>query len=288
MLTELVDVNEYGWDKLPDCGFFEVLGKRGTGKTSWTQYILQHSPTRDTGNFIVMAGSETAKSSWSKIVHPIFCVDPDLKYLENLRDTQNELVRKYHKSGKPFPVVHQITLVLDDVSSNKKLMRSPVLAYLASNSRHLQMSIYVLAQYHCQIVCEVRQQFDLVCTLSTSDTKSIVRLHAEFCSGIDFRVFKHILGHVTQDYGMLVINNQSTSNLVETICFHASMNTYPPELERLGPEAAWNFGNDYYCDENAQRPDTTTSDAWQKNEDDHQKTNHVVIDRKGKLIIRKN
>lgn len=286
MLTELVDVSEYKWASLPSCGFFEVLGKRGTGKTSWTQYILQSSPSRDTGNFIVMGGSETAKNSWSKIVHPIFIIDPDLKYLENLRDTQNELVRKYQKSGEPFPPAHQITLVLDDVSSNKKLMRSQILSYLASNSRHLQMSIYVLAQYHCQIVTEVRNQFDLVFMLSTSDTKSIVRLHAEYCSGVDFRIFKHILSHVTQDFGMLIIDNQSTSAQIDHICFHATMDSYPPELEHLGPSEVWEFGEAYYRDEHATRPAVTDADEWQKTQEDPQ-TRHVITDRRGKLIIRK-
>ena len=123
--------------------------------------------------------------------------------------------------------------------------------------------------------------------LSTSDTKSIVRLHSEFCSGVDFRIFKHVLSHVTQDYGMLIINNQATSVLMTSICFHANMNTYPPVLERLGPSAVWEFGEDYYCDENDTRPDALTADEWQQNQDDHQ-THHVVHDRKGKLIIRTN
>lgn len=284
MFTELVDVNTYNWDTLPACGFFEVLGKRGTGKTTWTQYILQYSPTRKTGNFIVMAGSETAKSSWSKIVHPIFVVDPDLKYLENLRDTQNTIVRKYQKSGEAFPPDRKITLVLDDVSSNKKLMRSQILSYLASNSRHLEMSIFVLAQYHCQIVTEVRNQFDQVFMLSTSDTKSIVRIHAEYCSGVDLRIFKHVLGHVTQDHGMLIIDNQATNTQIGSICFYATMDTYPPPLVRLGPEDVWDFGEDYYCDEHATRPDAAMADAWQQSQEEHL----VVTDRKGKLIIRKN
>lgn len=287
MFTELVDVASYDWADLPPCGFFEVLGKRGTGKTTWTQYILQHSPSRFTGNFIVMAGSETAKSSWSKVVHPIFVVDADLQYLEKLRDTQNELVRQYARSGEPVPACRQVTLVLDDVSSNKKLMRSQILSYLASNSRHLQMSIYVLAQYHCQIVTEVRNQFDLVFMLSTSDTKSIVRLHSEFCSGVDIRIFKHILAHVTQDYGMLVINNQATSTQIDSICFHATMPTYPPVIERLGPSEVWEFGEDYYYDEHSTRPDTLTADEWQRTQEEQQ-AHLVITDRKGKLIIRKN
>lgn len=285
MLTELVDVQAYDWDILPACGFFEVLGKRGTGKTSWTQYILQYSPNKQSGVFVVVAGSETAKQSWSKLVHPIFVVDPSLQHLEILKDTQNELVRHYQKNHEEFPDEKKMTLVLDDVSSNKKLMRSQILSYLASNSRHLQMSIFILAQYHCQIVAEVRNQFDQVFMLSTSDKKSIERLHAEYCSSIDLRIFKHVLGYVTQNYGLMVINNQATSVHINDICFHAKMKTYPPDLQQLGSENTWDFGTDYYCDEDQSRPDIDDADAWQQDQEDQQK-NHVVTDRRGKLVIR--
>jgi hypothetical protein len=285
MLTQMVDVRSYDWNNLPACGFFEILGKRGTGKTSWTQYILQYSPNRVSGVFVIMAGSETAKQSWSKIVHPIFVVDPSLEYLEVLKDTQNNLVRHYQKNNEVYPDEKKITLVLDDVSSNKKLMRSQILSYLASNSRHLQMSIFILAQYHCQIVAEVRNQFDQVFMLSTSDKKSIERLHAEYCSSIDLRVFKHVLGHVTQNFGLMVIDNQSTSVHINDICFHAKMKTYPPDLQSLGAEGTRDYGADYYCDEDQSRPDAADADAWKKDQDEQQK-NHIITDRRGKLVIR--
>ena len=282
MLTELVEVPSYDWGALPKCGFFEVLGKRGTGKTSWTQYITQFSPTRTTGTFLAMCGSETAKSAWSQLIHPVFVFDPDIAYLERLRDVQNDLVRQSQKTGVPVPASRHVTLVLDDVSSNRKLMRSQILSYLASNSRHLQMSIYILAQYHCQILTEIRNQFDLVFMLSTADTKSIVRIHAEYCSVVDLRLFKHLLSHVTEHFGMLVINNQSTSTRIEDICFHAVMETYPPRLERLGNPETWQFGEDHYCDETVTRPDSGLAEDWYQKQVDH-----VVNDKRGKIIIRK-
>jgi len=285
MLNELVNIHPYDWSALPACGFFEVLGKRGTGKTSWTQHILQFSPLKPTGAFVVIAGSETAKDSWSKIVPSLFVNDPDLVQLERIKSIQNSHVRAAQKSGTPFPPECQLTLVFDDVSSNKKLMRSPILAYLASNSRHLQMSIFILAQYHCQIVAEVRNQFDLVFLLNTADRKSINRLHAEYCSPIDRRIFGHLLSHCTQNYGMLIIDNQTTSPDVESICFYATQDPYPPILERLGPGTFWEFDDNHYCDEETLRPDRETADAWQVEQETH--PNHRVTDRQGTLTIRK-
>lgn len=285
MLTELVDIRPYCWAKLPPCGFFEVLGKRGTGKTTWTQFILQFSPTQTTGMFVVIAGSETAKNSWSQIVHPVYIHDPDIARLESIRDTQNALVRIHNKANTPFPDAMKLTLIFDDVSSNKKLMRSNILAYLASNSRHLQMSIYILAQYHCQIVTEVRNQFDYVFVLATSDDKSVRRIHSEYCSVVDLRVFRHVLSHVTQDHGMLVVNNQCTDSSINEVCFHSSMPIYPPPLKPLGSKEAREFAQTHYRDEDDARPDEDIASEW---DDKHRhKPNHVIVDRKGKLIIRK-
>jgi hypothetical protein len=287
MLTENVDIQAYDWNNLPSCGFFEVLGKRGTGKTTWTQYIQQFSGSKDTGVFIVMGGSETVKEAWSSIVHPIFIVDPNITYLETLKDTQNEVVRKHQKSGnKVFPPEHHITLILDDVSSNKKLMRSQIISYFASNSRHLHMSIYILAQYHCQIVAEVRNQFDIVFALSTSDSKSVKRLHSEYCSCVDVRIFKHILTYVTRDFGMLVIDNQTTSGIVSDVCMYGRMSTYPPELQSLGSPCTRIHGENHYCESDQQRPSLMDADDWDKLQNDQSTKNMIVNDRQGKLILR--
>ena len=282
MLTELVDILAFDWSSLPRCGFFEILGKRGTGKTTWAQFALQHSPTRTTGNFIIMCGSEVAKTSWSKIVHPLFIYDVSETHLEGLRDTQNEAVKQHTKLQSPVPENRHITLILDDVASNKKLMRSQILAYLASNSRHLQMCIYVLAQYHCQIVTEVRNQFDMVFMLNTQDTKSITRIHSEYCSSIDLRIFRHVLNHITKDFGMLVIDNQSASTCTNEICFYAKMAEYPPLLEPLGCRDGWDFGQAHHWDESVTRPNTEEADTWSQQQNDV-----VITDKKGKLIIRK-
>jgi CO dehydrogenase nickel-insertion accessory protein CooC1 len=283
MLTELVDISSFRWDMLPDCGFFEILGKRGTGKTTWTQYILQHSRFRDTGLFIVVAGSEIAKRSWANIVHPIFIVDPAISYLEELMKTQNNMVRMYEQSTDPFPENKHVTLIFDDVSSNKKLMRSQVMSYLASNSRHMQMSIFILAQYHCQIVAEVRNQFDNIMVLSTADTKSITRLHAEYCSCIENRMFKIVMSTTTKDYGMLVIDNQARNMELNTVCFYSRLTNYPPTLNRLGHVDTWSFGDVHYLDQYKERPTEAHANDWEKSN-----SNNVVVteDRRGKVIMR--
>lgn len=285
MTTQLVDVSSYDWSTLPDCGFFEVLGKRGTGKTTWTQHMLQSSRFKDTGMFVAMTGSEVAKRTWSSVIHPIFVVEPSIAYLETLRDAQNTCVRDHENSDTdaPFDDACHVTLILDDVSSNKKLMRSQILAYLASNSRHLQMSIFILVQYHCQLVTEVRNQFDSVFALSTADDKSIKRIHAEYCSLIELRLFRLLLSQATQNHGMFIIDNQAKSMDISSVCFYSRMAMYPPTLDRLGSDEAWSFGTERFVPDHEHKPSVECADDWAQ-------ANHSSVtvkhDRVGKVIIR--
>lgn len=276
----VVDIDRFDYSKLPPYGFIEVLGKRGTGKTTWTQYILQHTKSADTGLFSLIAGSETVRNAWSTLIHPMYIVGVDMaiSHLERIRDNQNTLIRTKSKAEmEPF----HMTLVLDDVASNRKIMRSPILAYLASNSRHLHMTIIILVQYHCQVVKEIRNQFDLVFVLSTGDADIVKQLHKEYCAGTTLETFRHVLGYVTEDFGMCVINNRLNSSNLSHICFYDRISSYPPDLIRLGSEEQWTFAENNYISPDTEKPSDTSIHTWENR--------HRVIEnhKTGRLIIRK-
>lgn len=276
----IVDLNEFDFASLPSTGFFEVVGKRGTGKTTWCQHILQSSPSRETGMFVVIAGSEMVKTSWAEIIHPMYIIDGgmSIKYLESLKEHQNQCIREF---GVDYPDSFHITIVFDDVASDKRLMNSPVLRYLASNSRHLHMSIYILAQYHMQIVKEVRQQFDYVFILNTSDRRTMRNIHDEFCSNVDMHLFTPVLSCATKNFGLLVIDNRTNSATIEEVCSYAYM-VYPPALARLGSDELWEYAEAQFMSTNTNRPSLAQADAWQSS------AHHIVEDaRHGKIIIRK-
>jgi hypothetical protein len=277
----VVDLHEFDFTTLPPTGFFELVGKRGTGKTTWAQHILQYSQWRSSGMFVVIAGSEMVKIAWSKLIHPMYIIDGAMavKYLESIKDHQNQCIREF---GSDYPDSFHITIIFDDVASDKRLMNSPVLRYLASNSRHLHMSIYILAQYHMQIVKEVRQQFDYVFILNTSDKRTMRNIHDEFCSNVDMHLFTPVLACATKQFGLLVIDNRTNSPRIEDVCAYATMIYPSPLLERLGSEELWTYADSQFVSPNANRPSLAQADAWQST------THHIVEDsRHGKIIIRK-
>ena len=294
MITEFVDLGEFSFSTLPLTGFYEVLGKRGTGKTTWTKHILQFSPTAATGMFVVMCGSQTIKQSWSEVIYPMYIQDPSPEYLNTVIDDRNETICQAKRDGVPLLPEQHLTLVLDDIASNKKIMRCPALAYLASNSRHLHMSIFVLAQYHCQIPSEIRNQNDVIFMLSTHDKKTIHRVHSEYASCLDKRAFEHVVSYCTDSYGMLVIDNRSIGSTFADICFSARIHNYKQlKFRMLGPTSLQTFVGDWYFDVDAVTlPSGEDQDQWQQQEQDRHLYKQVMgnrkiyQDRKGTLVIR--
>ena len=297
--TNVIDISSYDFKKMKVNGFFLVLGKRGTGKSTYTSYALQFSRYRKTGVFTVMCGNVSVKQNWAKSIPKLFCVDANVEYFTTLRQEQEKQIDKYGEEN--LPDKHRVTLILDDVASSKHIMRSKELISLASDSRHLGITIFLLAQYIFQAPSEIRSQFDTIFVLSTSNRRNITTIHNEFVGSVPIRVFRRVLEAVTDNYGLLVIDNNKNGS-IEKVCSYARIANYPPELEKLGSPALWEYSRTHYLNieklRNAQlslRESETDREIEDDDDDDFEKdgvfmqvvsANKVFHDRYGKIIVR--
>ena len=58
------EIHEFDIKNIPYNGFIQIIGKRGTGKTTWAKHICANLIDSEEGIFIVMAGSEKVKECW--------------------------------------------------------------------------------------------------------------------------------------------------------------------------------------------------------------------------------
>jgi energy-coupling factor transporter ATP-binding protein EcfA2 len=246
MGSQVVDVNAFDYRNLPDSGFILCVGRRGTGKTTTAKHLATKWKYCTEGSVSVMAGSESVKHDWNSIVPKLFVVDGSCEQIENMLDQQDILVDKYKSLGLPFPPKHEKLLILDDMASNKKFIRSPTYHRLASNSRHAHLTTITLAQYIYQITSETRTQYDLVFAMATSNKRHITTLHAEFCNALDMRVFRAVLSAVTEQHGALVIDNRkATASVGDILSYTQSPQT---TTQRIGSEDLWLYSKNHYLD----------------------------------------
>lgn len=298
MTEQVVDIHPFDFATVPSNGLILLIGKRGTGKTTYSQYTLQFSKYKSEGIFVVMCGNDAVKHAWSSYVAKLFLIDPSVEYLQELIDTCNRLVQKYGEYS--VPKEHHVTLVMDDVACISKLMNSKQLQYIASNSRHLPLQVIILAQYFCQVSKEVRSQFDMVIALATANRKNINALYEEYCSVVEMRVFKGILSAVTENYGALVIDNTGHSSDINHVCKYAKIHPYPPDMQKLGSPDAWEYSRTHFLnfqelqsklkkeEDEKFYSDEEDVDVFSSNEIKQiANQTKTFTDRLGKLIIRK-
>lgn len=248
-MQESFDIKEYSYETLPQSSMILLIAKRKSGKTTWAKNMLSHMPSARSGIVIVMAGTVETKRSWMDWVHPLYIVDPSVEYLEKLKSTQNNNVQQCMDSGKEFDMSKKhITLIIDDCSSISALMKSDVFKYLASNGRHLFITLFITSQYLNAIPAEVRVQFDVIIILATGNRRNIAKLHEEYASCSTPREFRSVLSTCTENFGSLVIDNTINAMRISDNAFYGEIPIWPLPIVRLGASTVWEFADKHYVD----------------------------------------
>lgn len=227
-------------------GFYMILGKRNTGKTTWCRYINQFIPASKEGVVVLITMNERIKKSWSKFIPKLFIFQPeDADILSKVGKCMNNAIKSIEKKSKSSNTDRlRLTFILDDVGHETKVMNHNGLKGLAAMGRHINITVFILAQFIYQVPPRVRSQFEYIFMLSTICKKNIKAVQTEYCSHFELGSFKKILEACTQNYGLLVINTGSKSS-TQTL-YHAKIRNYPVVAYKMGCEAQWKISNAIY------------------------------------------
>ena len=255
-------------------GFYMILGKRNTGKTTWCRYINQFIPASIEGIVVLITMNERIKQSWSKYIPKLFIFQPeDADILSKVEKCMNNAIKSIERKSKSSNTDRlRLTFILDDVGHETKVMNHNGLKGLAAMGRHINITVFILAQFIYQVPPRVRSQFEYIFMLSTICKKNIKAVQTEYCSHFELSSFKKILEACTQNYGLLVINTGSKSS-TQTL-YHAKIKDYPVSAYRMGCEAQWKISNAIY------KEDDTYEDFCKLDQDKEtavSKENNVLV-----------
>jgi ABC-type oligopeptide transport system ATPase subunit len=227
-----------------------IIAKRGSGKTFLAREIMYHK--RHIPGTIIISKTEKLNRFYTDFIGDSFIYSEyESCILSNIYERQklmNEDNQKREMLGKK-PKDDRIMLIMDDCMSSKGgWLKDPNISELFFNGRHHHLSFILMMQFALGIPPEFRSNFDYVFLLNNDIKSDRKRLYDHY-AGIfpSFDIFESVFDQITEDYGVLVINNKITSkDLTDKVFWYKAKKT--PEF-RVGNKKFINYHKNLY-DEN--------------------------------------
>jgi hypothetical protein len=131
------------------------------------------------------------------------------------------------KDGKK-PKDDRLMLIMDDCMSSKgDWLKDPQILELFFNGRHHHISFILTMQFSLGIPPELRSNFDYIFLLAEDFTSNRKRLYEHYAGMFPtIGVFEEVFSEITQNYGIMVIDNRVHSrNIADKVYWYKAKET---------------------------------------------------------------
>ena len=111
-----------------------------------------------------------------------------------------------------------------------------------------------------QCPSEVRTQAEIIFVFSTGNRKLIAAIHEEYVGCCEIRIFRSIFGAITEDFGVLAIDNRRNALSVEECCFFAK-HDMKRKIRQLGCPDLWQYAEKHHLEVDASGNISITNEA---------------------------
>jgi hypothetical protein len=204
-------IKKFDLKSIPDYVTIAIIGKRGTGKSYVTRELLFHK--RDIPSTVVVSKTEKLNKFYGDFI-------PDINIHENysndLLNTIYERQKQIFKDNKQRQCEGKqlkdarLMLAMDNcMSSNSSWVKEEPIQELFFNSRHYHLSFILTMPYSLGIPPEMRSNFDYIFLLAEDFTNNKKRLYEHYAGMFpDFNSFNETFTELTENFGIMVINNK--------------------------------------------------------------------------------
>ena len=208
-----------------------MIAKRATGKSFLTKEIMYQK--RNISSAIAISRTEKLNSFYSEFIPDSYIYSEYgsdiLSRIYERQAQMNEDNKKRIKDGKR-PKDDSLMLIMDDCMSSKGTwLKDPNILELFFNGRHHHLSFILTMQYSVGIPPEMRSNFDYIFLLAEDTISNRKRLYEHYAGMFPtFDIFQQVFTDVTEDYGMMVINNRIHSKNITDKVFWYKAKKAPP------------------------------------------------------------
>ena len=180
-----------------------VVAKRNSGKSVLIRYLVNQQK-RFFSKIFVICPTESINPFYNKITKA------DCIFDEWNEVWANELIERMTKinANKNTRERKNVLIILDDCMSDIDFNQSMALKKIYTRGRHFNLSIIATCQYLNTLPKICRSNCDILIS-GQMNLCSIEMLANEYCCNLNKKEFIALFNRSTNDYGFLVVNNNS-------------------------------------------------------------------------------
>jgi hypothetical protein len=223
-----IPIKQFNINEMVDHCTIAMIAKRATGKSFLTREIMYQK--KNIASAIAISRTEKLNSFYSEFIPDSYIYSEySSDILARIYERQSKMCednKKRIKDGKKQKN-DSIMLIMDDCMSSKGTwLKDPNILELFFNGRHHHLSFILTMQYSVGIPPEMRSNFDYIFLLAEDTISNRKRLYEHYAGMFPtFDIFQQVFSDITENYGIMVIDNRVHSkNLTDKVFWYKAKN----------------------------------------------------------------
>jgi hypothetical protein len=222
-------IKRFDLKKMAENCTIAMIAKRASGKSYLTREILYHK--RDLPAAIAISRTEKLNKFYGEFIPDIYIYDEfDTSILTKIFARQakmNEDNKKRLENGKKQKD-DRLMIIMDDCMASKGTwVKDQNILELFFNGRHHHVSFILTMQFALGIPPEMRSNFDYIFLLAEDFKSNRKRLYEHYAGMFpSLESFEKVFSDITQDYGVMVIDNRvHSTDITEKVFWYKAKET---------------------------------------------------------------
>ena len=219
-----IPIKKFNINEMVNYCTIAIIAKRASGKSFLTKEIMYQK--QNIVAAVAISRTEKLNSFYSEFIPDSYIYSEYssdiLTRIYNRQSIMNEYNKQKIKENKN-PKDDSLMLIMDDCMSSKGTwLNDPNILELFFNGRHHHISFILTMQYSVGIPPEMRSNFDYIFLLAEDIISNRKRLYEHYAGMFPtFDIFQQVFSDITEDYGILVIDNRIHSkNITDKVFWY--------------------------------------------------------------------
>jgi len=227
-----LEIDEFNPKKAQCDRVWLIIGARNTGKSVLLKDLI-YQTQRKTDLIMGMTQTKSTAKMFEEFMPKSFVYSDGYNYekTEEFLGIASDLAQREK--------IRHVTLVMDDVNFDQKILKSKTQQNLHLNGRHYHTCIFNTSQFSMLVPTTIRANCDYIIALKETIRANRRRLFEHYFGIFEsFAEFERVFMECTKNYGAMILDRTQSSGRVEDLIKYYRAKTDTPPF-KIGKRVFW-------------------------------------------------